>query len=281
MFTGPFPLNVGGIAIVCTVGRFWISLAIPEIFAIKVWSGPKLTEILHVFGPKFFGGAPPNFWSGIIKFSQIPTMWQSSGRSVEELGEPVTKQEKRDTSPVKHKPVRNGGCGRPNKLVSIVATVQTLLCVQRVWQQAWQARGFYVDFSTGQLHIQHCLSHQSVYQLPVRCTHAGTCLSQLTRHCRSQTQRHLPSINRTTLSTSTSDVTSAGSCDVIVAVDTQYYTGSGGHCHHLYCCSRCRTHGARRWHSPGSYLLHFNSLYLFVSLFFFHFYRATLCVARS
>jgi len=49
----------------------------PEIFAVKVGSGPKLTEILHVFGPKFLGDSPPNFWSGIIKLGQIPTMWQS------------------------------------------------------------------------------------------------------------------------------------------------------------------------------------------------------------
>ena len=34
--TGLFSLNAGGIAIVCNVGRFWISSAVPEIFAIKV-----------------------------------------------------------------------------------------------------------------------------------------------------------------------------------------------------------------------------------------------------
>jgi len=58
-FTGLLSLNAGGIAIVCNVGRFWISLAVPEIFAIKVWSDLKLTEILHVFAPPpifFFGG---------------------------------------------------------------------------------------------------------------------------------------------------------------------------------------------------------------------------------
>jgi len=35
-FTGLFSSNAGGIAIVCNVGRFWISSAVPEIFAIKV-----------------------------------------------------------------------------------------------------------------------------------------------------------------------------------------------------------------------------------------------------
>jgi len=45
---------------------------------VKVGSGPKLTEILHVFGPPIFSGErPPNFWSGIIKLGQIPIMWQS------------------------------------------------------------------------------------------------------------------------------------------------------------------------------------------------------------
>ena len=77
-FTGLFSSNARGIAIVCNVGRFWISSAVPEIFAIKVWSGPKSTEILHVFGLRiFFGECPPNFWTCIIKLGQIPTMWQS------------------------------------------------------------------------------------------------------------------------------------------------------------------------------------------------------------
>jgi len=53
-FTGLFSSNAGGIAIVCNVGRFWISSAVPETFAVKVGSGPKSTEILHVFGPRIF-----------------------------------------------------------------------------------------------------------------------------------------------------------------------------------------------------------------------------------
>jgi len=41
----------------------------------------KIDRNFAFFGPIFFGGgAPPppplNFWSGIIKLSQIPTMWQ-------------------------------------------------------------------------------------------------------------------------------------------------------------------------------------------------------------
>jgi len=115
-FTGPFPLNAGGIAIVCNAGRFSISWAFPEIFAIKVWSGRKLPEILHVFGPEIFlGERPPNFWIGIIKFSHIPTMWQSFraiGRGSSE--NEWRNKKKKDTSRVKHKPVRNGCSGRPN-----------------------------------------------------------------------------------------------------------------------------------------------------------------------
>jgi len=41
--------------------RFWISCLVAEIFAIKVGSCVKLAEILHVFGPKFFRGEPPEF----------------------------------------------------------------------------------------------------------------------------------------------------------------------------------------------------------------------------
>ena len=67
-FTGPFSLNAGGIAIVCNVGRFWISLAVPEILAMKVRNGPKSTEILHVFGLQIFlRECSPNFLTCIIK----------------------------------------------------------------------------------------------------------------------------------------------------------------------------------------------------------------------
>jgi len=58
--------------------RFWMSWAVLEIFAIKVWGCIKSTEILHVFGPLFlFGGRAPEFWACIIKFSQFSIMGQS------------------------------------------------------------------------------------------------------------------------------------------------------------------------------------------------------------
>jgi len=45
--------------------RFSISYPVPEMFAIKVWSGGKSPEILRVFYPQFFflggGGVLPNF----------------------------------------------------------------------------------------------------------------------------------------------------------------------------------------------------------------------------
>jgi len=44
--------------------RFSISCPVPEIFAVKVRSGRKLPEILHVFDPPPFflgGGVPPEF----------------------------------------------------------------------------------------------------------------------------------------------------------------------------------------------------------------------------
>jgi len=116
-FTGHFSLNAGGIAIVCNVFRFWIFWAVPEIFAIKFWSCPKLTEIAPP--PFFWGGKrPPSFWSVIIKFSQIPTTWQSFraiGRGSLENEWRNKTRKKEDTSRVKHKPVRHGGSWRPNK----------------------------------------------------------------------------------------------------------------------------------------------------------------------
>ena len=44
-------------------------------------------------------GKPPNFWSGIIKYNQIPTMWQSFRAIVKET---VAKKRKKDASRVKH-----------------------------------------------------------------------------------------------------------------------------------------------------------------------------------
>jgi len=41
------------------------------------WRLKKSTEFCMFLAPKFFGGEPPNFWSGIIKFSQLPIMRRS------------------------------------------------------------------------------------------------------------------------------------------------------------------------------------------------------------
>ena len=126
-FTGPFSLNAGGIAIVCNAGRFWISSAIPEIFAIKFWSGPKLTQILHVFGPQIFlGECPPNFWTCIIKCTQFPTMWQSfraigRGNSENAWRKKRKKKEKNITSILYVLPYYRNG--RPNNRLPVLAAV--------------------------------------------------------------------------------------------------------------------------------------------------------------
>jgi len=94
--------------------RFWICCLVLEIFAIKVWSGPKFTEILHVFGPQFFGGAPPEFLKSIYKIQpDSDHVAKFQGDRSSDLGESVAKK-KKETSRVKHKPVRNGSSGRPN-----------------------------------------------------------------------------------------------------------------------------------------------------------------------
>ena len=96
-FTGLLSLNAGGIAIVCNVGRFRISSAVPEIFAIKVWSGPKLTEILHVFGPQIFlGGTPPEFMEWDYKIQpDSDHVAKFQGDRSRELGERVAKKRKK------------------------------------------------------------------------------------------------------------------------------------------------------------------------------------------
>ena len=64
-----FSLNAGGIAIVCNVGRFRISLAVPEIFAIKsevVQNRPKFCMFL---APRFFWGSAPLMF-GLALYNQ-------------------------------------------------------------------------------------------------------------------------------------------------------------------------------------------------------------------
>ena len=65
-FTGLVWLNAGGIARDHMSFRFLISCLVPEILSIKVESCVKSVQILHVFGPNFFRGGPPNFWTWII-----------------------------------------------------------------------------------------------------------------------------------------------------------------------------------------------------------------------
>jgi len=104
-FTGLFPLNAGGIFLVRTSFRFWMCCLVPEIFAIKIWGGPKLTDILRVFGSQFFlGESPPNFWSQFIKFSQFPIMWQSFRAIGWGISEKAWRKNNKETSAVKQKP---------------------------------------------------------------------------------------------------------------------------------------------------------------------------------
>ena len=76
-FTKSFSLNV---EVVVVEGVFL------QIFDMSIRSGvirdqtrilQKSTEFCMFLDPNFLGEGPPNFWSGIIKFSQILTMWQS------------------------------------------------------------------------------------------------------------------------------------------------------------------------------------------------------------
>jgi len=103
-----FSSNAGGISLVHTSFRFWICCLIPEIFEIKVWIGPKLTEILHVFGPKFFGGEPPEVLERDYKIEpDSDHVAKFQGDRFRDLGERVAKK---DTSRVKYKPVPNNVC---------------------------------------------------------------------------------------------------------------------------------------------------------------------------
>ena len=64
--------------------------------------------------PNFFEGAPPKFLEWDYKTQpDSDHVAKFQGDRLRDLGERVAKQEK-ETSRVKHKPVRNGGSGQPN-----------------------------------------------------------------------------------------------------------------------------------------------------------------------
>jgi len=73
--------------------------------------------------PNFFflgGGAPPEFLEWDYKIQpDSDHVAKFQGDRSRELKERVAKQ-KKDTSAVKHKPVRNGGSGRPNETLDRV-----------------------------------------------------------------------------------------------------------------------------------------------------------------
>ena len=63
----------------------------------------------------FFGGSAPEFLEWDYKIQpDSDHVAKFQGDRSRELGERVVKRKKEDTSAVKHKPVRNGGSGRPN-----------------------------------------------------------------------------------------------------------------------------------------------------------------------
>jgi len=76
-FTGLDSPNSGGIVLDQLAFRFSISWIVAEIFAIKVGSCVKSTELFACFWPHFLGAGPPNFWTRIIKRTQIVITWQS------------------------------------------------------------------------------------------------------------------------------------------------------------------------------------------------------------
>ena len=82
--------------LVRTSFRFWICCRVREIFAVKVGSGPKLTEILHVFGPNFLGGATPELleWDYKIQPGSDHVAKFQGDRS-RELGGRLAKQKKK------------------------------------------------------------------------------------------------------------------------------------------------------------------------------------------
>jgi len=74
--------------------RFWICCLVPEIFAVKVGSGPKLTEILHVLG-----GALPEFLEWDYKIQpDSDHVAKFQGDRSRELGERVAKKIKKEIS---------------------------------------------------------------------------------------------------------------------------------------------------------------------------------------
>ena len=70
--------------------------------------------------PNFFGGSTPEFLKSIYKIRpDSDHVAKFQGDRSRGLGESVAKKKEKKTSAVKHKPVRNGGSGRPNNAANI------------------------------------------------------------------------------------------------------------------------------------------------------------------
>jgi len=83
--------------------------------------------------PKIFLGRTPNFWTLLGDSSKISIMWQSFaaiGRGTSEMWLP------KKTSRVKHKPVRNGGSGRPNKTYVYIEDFVGVRSAGEIWPPA-------------------------------------------------------------------------------------------------------------------------------------------------
>ena len=93
--------------------RFSMCGSFSEIFAIKVWSCMKLTQILDVLGPQFIWGRAPEFLD--LHYKAQPDcdhVAKFHGDRPRELGGSPAKEK---TSAIKHKAFRNYRSGRPNK----------------------------------------------------------------------------------------------------------------------------------------------------------------------
>ena len=66
--------NVEGVVVDNGIFRFWTWWSVPKIFAIKVRSGRKSPEILHIFGPPIFfwgGGECPRIFGPTLSNPQV------------------------------------------------------------------------------------------------------------------------------------------------------------------------------------------------------------------
>jgi len=102
-FTGPFPLNAGGIAIVCNPADFGYLQPFRRYSRSKSEVGQNGPKFCMFWPPNFLGGGPPEFLEWAYKTQpDSDHVAKFQGDRSRELGERVAKERKKERNKIHH-----------------------------------------------------------------------------------------------------------------------------------------------------------------------------------